>query len=83
MNHENLKESDINFLKRHETHFYIHQELTTRFLSLIREYPNYRRDDFSNAFGKTLNYVFGKRTDKKQWHTNILRDEEKERGNEE
>ena len=53
----NLTSNDIDFLQRHEDYYLLHHELTSRFLSIIREYPDCKREDFSNAFtvlGRTL-----------------------------
>ena len=59
---DNLKENDKEFLQRHEDNYLLNHELTSRFISLIREYPDCRRDDFSKPFGATLNYLFDKET---------------------
>ena len=59
---DNLKENDIEFLQRHEDNYLLTHELTSRFLSLIREYPDCKRDDFSKPFGATLNFLFDKET---------------------
>ena len=59
---DNLKENDIEFLQRHEEIYLLHHEITSRFLSLIREYPDCKRDDFSKPFGATLNYLFDRDT---------------------
>ena len=56
----NLTRSDIDFLQRQEDNYLLHHELTSKFLSLVREYPDCRREDFSSAFGKTLNFLFDK-----------------------
>ena len=58
----NHKENYIHVLQRHEDNYLLTHELTSRFLSLFREYPDCRRDDFSKPFGATLNYLFDKET---------------------
>jgi len=55
-----LTDTDIAFLEKHQTHFQTHQALSIQFLSFFRKYPNLKRADFSNAFGKTLNYLYPK-----------------------
>tara|TARA_B100000965_G_scaffold336443_1_gene302725 strand:- start:493 stop:765 length:273 start_codon:yes stop_codon:yes gene_type:complete len=55
-----LTDSDIAFLEKHQTHFQTHQALSIQFLTFFRKYPNLKRGDFANAFGKTLNYLYPK-----------------------